>query len=256
MTTAHIGPVTLGDGGAKVIIPVTGRTEQEVREQGATLANRELDIVEWRIDMFGEATDPTAVLRAGTSLVDSSGGLPLLCTFRTPAEGGSAPVTPDEYVAVYDAIIGAGIADAVDVELRYDRAAGDGVQELAHAAGIPVIGSWHNFDSTPPCEDIVALLDEMAARGFDVAKVAAMPHAAADVFSLLLATSEVTGRDTHIPVLTMAMGGLGVISRLAAPVSGSCATFAMVGAASAPGQVPVDDIRPVLALLEANLGAQ
>ena len=39
------------------------------------------------------------------------------------------------------------------------------------------------------------------------------------------------------PVLTVAMGADGVLSRLAGEVFGSCMTFCTVNASSAPGQV-------------------
>jgi 3-dehydroquinate dehydratase-1 len=44
----------------------------------------------------------------------------------------------------------------------------------------------------------------------------------------------------------MAMGGDGVVSRLVGGVFGSACTFASVGTASAPGQVPLAELRRVL----------
>ena len=52
------------------------------------------------------------------------------------------------------------------------------------------------------------------------------------------------------PIVTMSMGGLGVVSRLAGQVFGSAATFGMVGTASAPGQVGVADLKAALDLLD------
>ena len=46
---------------------------------------------------------------------------------------------------------------------------------------------------------------------------------------------------------------LGGEADMAAQVVGSCATFAMVGRPSAPGQVPVEQLQPILALVDANL---
>lgn len=250
MTVAYIGPVALGNGPVKVIVPVMGRTDDDVHDHARQLVGRDVDVVEWRIDTFRGATNPEAVLQAGNALVDATDGLPLLCTFRSAAEGGASPVTPDEYVAVYEAVIAAGIADAVDVEVRFDPRAGDAVRDLARDARIPVIGSWHDFQSTPPLEDFLRIIMRMRERGFDVGKVAATPTDAADVFALLHATAVASAEEGHLPVLAMAMGALGTISRLAAPVSGSCATFATVGEQSAPGQIPLEDVRTVLSLLE------
>jgi 3-dehydroquinate dehydratase-1 len=53
----------------------------------------------------------------------------------------------------------------------------------------------------------------------------------------------------------MAMGGLGAVSRLCGGVFGSALTFAVGAAASAPGQVPIDEVRATLAVLQRATGA-
>ena len=52
-----------------------------------------------------------------------------------------------------------------------------------------------------------------------------------------------------IPVVTMSMGRLGVLSRLAGTLTGSAMTFASVGEASAPGQIPIEQMRVFCQLL-------
>ena len=93
----------------------------------------------------------------------------------------------------------------------------------------------------------------MQQRGCDIGKVAVLPHDPGDVLTLLSVTWTMADRYPQTPVLTMSMGGLGLLTRMAGQVVGSCATFAMVGRPSAPGQVPVEDLQPVLRLLDANL---
>jgi 3-dehydroquinate dehydratase-1 len=48
----------------------------------------------------------------------------------------------------------------------------------------------------------------------------------------------------------MAMGGLGAVSRVCGGVFGSALTFAVGAAPSAPGQMPIDDVRAALAVLQ------
>lgn len=242
--------VTLGSGRTKVIVPLTGRGHQELVEQARALARHELDIVEWRVDFFDHAEDPAAVVEAGRSLVDVLRGRPMLFTFRTSAEGGARPLEPDAYVALNQAVMVAGLVDAVDVEDAYDRAAGEAVRNCAAEHGVAVVGSFHDFEATPSTQTLVDRMVGMQQRGFDVAKVAVMPHDAGDVLALLQATWQMTDQHPATPVLTMAMDSLGVVSRLAAPVFGSCATFAVVGRPSAPGQLPVEQLRPILDLLD------
>jgi len=134
---------------------------------------------------------------------------------------------------------------AVDVE--HFRAPGltARVAEAAHAAGVAVVASYHDFGATPPRERILARLAAMAGSGADVAKIACMPKRMEDVLTLLAASSEAS-RTLDAPVIAVSMGPLGVISRAAAGQFGSCATFAAVGEASAPGQVPLAELEPVL----------
>ena len=107
--------------------------------------------------------------------------------------------------------------------------------------------------SRVPAEEIVARLVAMQERGCDIAKMAVMPADPGDVLTLLGATWTMASQHPTTPVITMSMSGRGLISRMAAQVVGSCATFAMVGRPSAPGQVPVEQLQPILALVDANL---
>ena len=250
MAPVTLKDVVLGEGRTKVIVPVTGRTGDELVEQAAALADHTLDIVEWRVDFFEGVGSPEAVVAAGRRLVSALGGRPVLFTFRTSAEGGATAIEPDGYVALNQAVIAAGLVDAVDVEHAYDRDAGDAVLAAAHASGVPVVGSFHDFRATPPAEEIVARLVSIQERGFDIAKVAVMPRDPGDVLALMQATWTMATEHDQTPFLTMSMAALGLVSRMAAPVFGSCATFAMVGRPSAPGQVAVEQLQQILALLE------
>nr|NLI50386.1 type I 3-dehydroquinate dehydratase [Propionibacterium sp.] len=253
MRAVQLGDVVLGEGRAKVIVPLTGATTAELVEQAASLAPYEVDVVEWRVDFLDVAPWVDAVLAAGRRLVEVLGGRPLLFTFRTPAEGGAQPIETDALVALYLAVIESGLVDAVDVEWSLDAAAAERVVTAAHAHGVVVVGSSHEFRSTPSTDAMVARLVALQERGSDIAKLAVMPLDAGDVLRLLQATWIMTSRHDATPVLTMAMAGLGVVTRLAAQTFGSCATFAAVGRASAPGQVPLAELRPILRLIDAHL---
>ena len=69
-----------------------------------------------------------------------------------------------------------------------------------------------------------------------------------DLLTLLEATlysSQRLGK----PIITMSMGKLGRLSRMMGEYFGSCMTFATAKDASAPGQVPLDDLKKVLEVL-------
>ncbi|HAK72458.1 MAG TPA: 3-dehydroquinate dehydratase, partial [Sporomusaceae bacterium] len=89
-------------------------------------------------------------------------------------------------------------------------------------------------------------------QGMDVAKIAVMPCSMEDIITLLSVSLEANNQ-LNIPVIVIAMGPYGVITRVAGGVFGSAVTFAVGHKASAPGQVPIDDLRAVLHTLEQSM---
>jgi 3-dehydroquinate dehydratase-1 len=69
-----------------------------------------------------------------------------------------------------------------------------------------------------------------------------MPRSARDVDALLAATAD-ADRSLAIPLVSMAMGEMGVASRVIGFRYGSRITWASAGAASAPGQSPLTELR-------------
>ena len=242
-----------------IIVPITARdlpgleeAASEVAAVGPGEAGRgPFDAVEWRVDLYapftaGAGSDPAPAVRALERLAALLPDTPILATFRTTAEGGDAQITDEGYVGLVETLAATGLAAAIDVEYRHPHAD----QAIAAAArhGIAVVASNHDFDATPPVEEIVARLEAMEAAGADVAKIAVMPRSAADVVALIDATQR-RHRDAGIPLITMSMGSLGAVTRLCGGAFGSAATFATLGAASAPGQLPAAGVRAALDLL-------
>jgi 3-dehydroquinate dehydratase-1 len=62
-----------------------------------------------------------------------------------------------------------------------------------------------------------------------------------------------SSRYAERPMMTMSMGGTGVVSRFAGEIFGSAMSFGMIGRASAPGQVEVDRLAGVLDLVHRSL---
>ncbi|WP_127127701.1 type I 3-dehydroquinate dehydratase [Georgenia sp. SYP-B2076] len=249
MRTVALKNVVLGEGATKVIVPLTGTDAGTLLRQADGLAGHSLDIVEWRVDHYEDAPDAQKVVATARTLAARLAGRPLLVTFRTAAEGGRAAIEDGAYGDLLVAVARSGVADAVDVELFRDEAQVRRVVEAAHEAGVRVVMSSHDFAGTPAEDEIVARLRRMQDLGADVVKLAAMPHDAGDVLTLLGATWTMHSVHADRPVITMAMGGVGVVSRLAGEIFGSAATFGMVGEASAPGQVDVDALGRVLELI-------
>ena len=86
----------------------------------------------------------------------------------------------------------------------------------------------------------------------DILKIAVMPQNSRDVLTLLSATEEMTRLYAERPLITMSMGGTGLMSRLCGETFGSAVTFGAVGKTSAPGQIAADELAQVLELLHKN----
>lgn len=236
----------IGEGAPKTIVPITATTADEALAQAARIAaNADTDIAEWRIDYLDIALDGKALARLGPQVATALHGKPLLLTFRTQAEGGAKAIADADYGRLYAALLRARFADLLDVEMFRDAAVVQALVAQAHAAGVSVVMSSHDFQRTPDTAEIVARLQRQQALGADVLKIAVMPHDAGDVLKLLDATWQLR-RSSDRPLLTMAMGGTGVVSRLSGETFGQALTFGMLGKASAPGQVEVGRLREVL----------
>ena len=74
-----------------------------------------------------------------------------------------------------------------------------------------------------------------------------------DVITLQDATQEMANTYADRPIITMSMGSLGVITRMAGEVFGSSMTFGAVGQVSAPGQIPVEKLQAAMAILHEAL---
>jgi len=246
VATLEVGSLRIGEGRPKTIVPITGATAEVALQQAATIGGSAgTDLAEWRIDYLDIATDAKALAALGPKIHAALAGKPVIVTFRTQAEGGAKAISDRDYGRLYAALIKAGFVDLIDVEMFRDPGVVTHVVAQAHKAGTKVVMSNHDFQATPATEEIVARLLKQEAMGADVLKIAVMPKDAGDVLKLLDATWQVRQRSDR-PLLTMSMGGTGVVSRLAGETFGQALTFGMIGTPSAPGQVEVDRLRGVL----------
>ncbi|WP_435073029.1 type I 3-dehydroquinate dehydratase [Halorubrum sp. HHNYT27] len=202
-------------------------------------AREDADAVEFRMDL---ASDPLAQLDA------YDGELPLLVTNRASWEGGEA-ADLGRYDALSTALEYDAVA-AVDIELAALRGtAPEGEQSHATAlrdsareAGVSVVVSVHDFESTPETDALVDLLADAAGEG-DVGKLATTASAPADALAMIEATHEATAAGYR--VATMCMGEAGRHTRAVTPVYGSKIGYAPVDPANAtaPGQYPLATLR-------------
>lgn len=252
MKTVILRNVEVGCGKPKVIVPVVGKTREEILTKARELADVPFHVVEWRVDFYEDVFDLPKVLDTLKELRAVLGEKPILFTFRTKKEGGEREITMDAYTTLNTAVARSGNADAIDVEIF----SGDDVvkanMDAIHAAGKVVVGSNHDFGKTPDKADLIYRLRKMQDLGADIPKIAVMPQSPADVITLLDATQEMHRKYADRPIITMSMS-TGVISRMCGEYFGSSMTFGAVGQVSAPGQIPVEQLNTAMDILHAAL---
>ncbi|WP_375141597.1 type I 3-dehydroquinate dehydratase [Bacillus sp. EB600] len=248
-----INGVTIGDSIPKVCVPMVGETVSALIEEAAFLNTIDLDVVEWRVDFFEDLEKVDAVKAALTKIRTILREKPLIFTLRSAKEGGNKQVSEEYYLELNKAVTETGLVDIIDVELFSNENDIKTLIETAHANNTFVIISNHDFAKTPPKDEIVSRLCKEQDLGGDILKIAVMPIHSADVLTLLDATNTMKERFAERPMITMAMGGKGVISRLAGEVFGSALTFGAAKKASAPGQIAAAELRSILTVLHENL---
>lgn len=253
LQTVPAGKLELGLGAPAICVPLTGPTTAQVLQQ-AQAAQTAADLLEWRADLWAPQSEENPLTVLG-QLREAAPERPLLFTLRSQAEGGGDARPGAEVADQLCRVAASGLAGLVDCELRLGRDCVQRILQAGQKAGCRSIVSHHYFAGMPTAAEMDADLEQMAALGADLPKLAVMPGTPEDVLALLAATAGFVRRYSR-PVITMAMGPLGVISRLSGEFFGSCLTFGTVGASSAPGQLPAAELRPILALLHRQLQPQ
>jgi 3-dehydroquinate dehydratase-1 len=233
-----------------ICAPLVATDSEALATEVQAVVARRPDLLEWRVDFFARIHDTGEVLAAARRLRAAAAGIPILLTRRAQREGGQ-PIALDEaqVLALYEAVIASGQVDLVDYEMENAADHVARVRDWCAARGLPLVLSFHDFEATPGSEQLAARFAQAHRLGADIAKLAVMPRSMADVHRLLGATLEASST-LPIPVISMAMGGLGAVSRLCGGVFGSALTFAVGASASAPGQIAIDDVRSALAVLQ------
>ena len=252
MATVKVRNMVLGEGLPKIAVPNVGVTEDEILASSKEIVEANPDIMEWRIDYYTDGIkDNEKLIATAKKIRDVVGELPVLVTFRTKNEGGVLELSESEYLDLVETVIVNRLGDAVDVEMFHDEKRVKEIVAQAHNYNVVVVMSNHDFEKVPAKDVIEFRLKKMAELGADVPKLACMPHKADDVLTLLSATNDVR-KEISNPIITMAMGDIGKVSRIAGQVFGSCLSFGAVGKTSAPGQLSIEDLRNAEKYLELH----
>jgi len=251
--TVRVKNVTIGEGLPKICVPMVGETVDQLVEEAKYLRKIDLDVIEWRVDFFKEVENVSKVIGVLSEIRSIIPDIPLLFTFRTAKEGGERQISPEAFKALYIEVMETNMVDLIDLELFTLENDLKMLIEMAHSHHIFVILSNHDFLQTPSKREILSRLRKAQELGGDLPKIAVMPNHPRDVLTLLEATMEMNENYADRPIITMSMAGKGMVTRITGEVFGSALTFGAARKTSAPGQLPVSQLREFLALMHKGL---
>jgi 3-dehydroquinate dehydratase I len=237
-----------------ICAPVVGRTRDALLAETAVVAAKKPDLIEWRVDFFEGIADASVVAELAGRIKAAAKGIPILFTCRWRREGGEKiALSQTEVVSLYRAVCESGHVEFIDFEMNNEPDQVKEVREFSRAKATQLILSFHDFERTPRVEELNEHFARAEQLGADVAKVAVMPLDMQDVLTLLAATLQ-SSQALHVPLISMSMAGWGAVTRLCGGAFGSALSFAVGQNASAPGQVPIEELDAALAVLRKALG--
>lgn len=238
----------LANGKPKICVSLTGTNHAELLEQVEAINQSSAEIAEWRVDYFEDSDDIEKVLEMLIDINEKLINRLLLFTFRTLEEGGEKAISLPDYKKLYLAVAASKKVDLMDVEMTRVEFLGRQLVQDIKKQDILVILSSHDFEKTPDDATLIFRIGVMNQLGADIGKIAAMPQEIQDVLRMMAIISKSRGFN-QLPLITMSMGDLGKVSRVSGELTGSLLTFGSLGAASAPGQIPVEELAKTLEIL-------
>jgi len=240
-------------GGPKPIlcIPLVARSVEDVLRLSEYIASANPDFVELRVDYWDFLDDLSKVKDVISLLRVKLSDTPFILTCRDHREGGFREINLDLKTKVYEEALSKRLVDFVDVELALGDRYISLIKDMVKSASAFLIISYHEFSRTLSEDEIFAKLSQEIFCGADVAKVAIMPKSHDDLMSLLSATLRARKAFPDIPMITMAMGKIGALSRIVGFAWGSDLSFAMLSEASAPGQISASILSDIFKTFES-----
>ena len=234
----------LGGPAPLLCVPLTARTRATILREASDISKVAPDIIELRADCWDFVEETESALFLIREVRGTMGDIPMILTCRRQEEGGFGKVSDGRKFSLYEQAVDAGLVDFIDVELSYGQ---EKIQEMIANLGlVSLIVSSHDFEKTPSRDEILSILTAVILTGAQIAKFAAMPRCEEDVLTLMSATLAARRAYPQIPLITMSMGKMGAMSRIAGGFFGSDLTFAAGSNASAPGQIPADAMKKYL----------
>lgn len=245
----------IGEGNRPLVCTPLVETRRElIQEEIDCVLEKKPDLIEWRADYFKGIADTNEVIAVAHEIKAKAGDLPIILTIRSRHEGGQPiPLSEKEVLGLYLAICRNTDVEYIDYELSNRLEYFMELRRIAFESNTKIIASYHNFNLTPDPEFLHKKFAEATKLHADVVKVAVMSKDPKDVLTLLSVTLEAR-KVIDIPMISVSMGRYGTLTRMMGGVFGSAVTFAVGDNSSAPGQIPIEDLRTVLGIVQKSIG--
>ncbi len=189
--------------------------------------------LEFRLDYLSDPAAGAELIRSFCKRYPDS---QILATCRHKQNKGRFSGSVSQQIAHLQNAATAG-AVAVDLEIESVERAKSAVRELR--ASVPLLISYHNFESTPALDAVFRRLQRIPADGY---KIACTPRKPSDNLRILDFARK---RSNASPLVVFGMSELGTATRVLTPGLGCLYTYAAPSDAegTAPGQVAAHDLR-------------
>ena len=203
----------------KLVVSVMPKSLEEAQEIDVS-RYEDADIIEWRADFLAKDD----ILNVAPAIFEKS---------------------DYEYVALIKEVAGFYQPDYIDFEYFSHKGKFEEMLEFPN-----LVLSYHNFEETP--ENMMEILSELTSLTPKVVKVSVMAHNEQDVLDLMNYTRGFKTLNPEQDFVTISMGKVGKISRIAADLTGSSWSFASQDMASAPGQISLSNMKKIQEILNEN----
>lgn len=224
----------------KLVVSVMPKSLEEAQGIDA-MRYIDADIIEWRADFLPKE----AILQVAPAIFEKFAGRELLFTLRTRAEGGEIDLDSAEYVQIIKDVAQLYQPEYIDFEYFAHK---DVFEQMLDFPNLVL--SYHNFQETP--DNMMEILSELTSLTPKVVKVSVMAHTAQDVLDLMNFTRGFKTLNPEQEYVTISMGKVGKVSRIASDVTGSSWSFASLDAASAPGQISLSNMVKIREILNED----
>lgn len=217
----------------KIAIPIMQKTKEDIITTAQDFIKKGADLLEVRIDSIVNVD--SHIVRETVEEI----AFPIIATNRSENEGGYFLGSEKERINILKSCCDLEYVEYIDIELKTDSGLRNYVLNKCHDNGVKTILSFHDFEKTPPIDDLLEIVKEEKLLG-DIAKIAVMPNNLEDTISVLALMSRC--EDT----IAISMGEIGSYTRVMASKFNAPITFATGGDVTAPGQIDIETMKLML----------